>query len=1026
MINRRQMIKISALGIASTAVPAAHAMSDMTMRYNTGNPVEPSGSSDPRDLFDNSANFDLHVNGEQLDWIDRLGRARKSLAGMESEFESSQSYRKEKFEQFLLSSGYQDIGDYMEGLVIASRNQVFLRSGEFYRTAASTALPYTLTGDWSSESIKFVSVGDAALRQELAGEDGSDHVVFTQDSAGSVPRKIRAKMQDSVNVADFGAIGDGKIRMLSERFGSDLAAAQAEYPFVTSLTQSVDWAGICAAQLTGKPVEFGRGVFMISDELMPFESGSWFYGAGVDIWEHLDPSVLKENDSGTHLIFYGSGAKTRTCYGATDMRTAGGVLENPDSVSALDTKYSLTSFHNNDAADGIPSTLRKFSCGIYVKPNAQNAGIRGIRIHPSFDGISGYNDILSTGLGDSWDVGLFVDNAPLFTIDNVQVVGYWRIKGVLVSSITRPGTQGKNFLTSIKGSTIQAGLAIRGGDQSKVVAVTSTTIDIPWADNHPYFNTGSVSTPKGSFTYSSTNKVTGTSNGTVLRFNGVSPDPVSAALGNGPVRIGSGSGLGGLSISDSLITGLDHSSMCLATNPLIGLGVSSALEVSGTFRHVWISKTYIQTREDVIAHLHSIDDLRLSQTQFEANDFRLVPGGTFSTVHGGRVICSPQDISNPLDTATGDTSISMYQHHSAPYVDMFPYVPRVAGSKFSASFEFFKPRRLQYLDLQIPDSDHLDIHALETQDIRIRMATGRSTVFQDGTNTTRVTISSSGSMSLAAGAQITYGNAAAFLNIAAGQVYSIRHGGTIRWQLTAAGSWIPGADAGQNLAAADARINNSFFAVAPTVSSDARLKKVRGILSDAELAAWGKVQAKVFQMLDMVEEKGEEEARLHCAYIAQEVQQAFIDQNLDPSRYALWCEDPVYTTSTVLTKVTRQKVVRSTEMRETIEMRDGVPVRVLVREEVEVAVTQQVPVLEENGQPALDREGRQVYATLPVMEEVDEVVEVREQDGTRLGLRYEQCLVFETAYLRSIQSAQSEMICGLKARLDALEGAQPY
>lgn len=837
---------------------------------------------------------------------------------------------------------------------------------------------------------------------------------FMQAGVGAVVRTFQEKMRERVSVYDFGAIGDGNIHPLSERFGS-LAAAQAQYPFVTSLTQSIDWAGIYAAQLTGKPVDFNHGIFLCSDELMPFDSGKWFYAPpALDTWEHLDPSVPKKNSSGTHIIFYGAGAKTRTLYGVTDMRTAGGVLDNPDSVNALDTQYSLESFHNDDAADGVPSTLRQFSCGIYVKPNAQNAGIKNIRIHPNFDGIDGYNDLMTTGLGDPWDVGIFVDNAPFFTLDNCQVVGYWRIKGVLVASATRAGVQGKNFFTRIKGSVIQAGLAIRGGDQSKVVAITSTTIDIPWADNHPYPNSGSVNTPKGSFTFTSTNKVTGTPNGTVLRFNNVTPDPVAAVLGNGPVRISSGSGLGGMSISESVITGLDHSSMCLASNPLIGLGVSSALEISGTFRQIWIDKTYIQTREDVVGHFHAIDDLRLSQTQFEANDFRLVPGGPFSPVHGGRLICAPQDIANPLATATGDTSISLYQHHTAPYVDMFPYVPRVAGSKFSSSFAFFKPRRFQYPDLQIPDSDHLDVQALETQDIRIRMATGRATFFQDGNNTTRVTIGSSGSISLAAAAQITYGNAAAFLNIATGQVFNLRHGTTTQWQMTAAGSWVPGSDATQNLASASARINSSFFAVAPTVGSDRNLKKIRGLLSDAELAACEAILPQVYQLLDMIEAKGEDEARLHFGYIAQEVQQAFIDQNLDPARYALWCEDAVTKKVKKTVKVERQKVEKVMEPRERIEIRDGQAVLVQEVEEVEIAISEQVPLKNEDGSPALDGQGRQRYASVPIMEEVEEEVEVDEPDGFRQSLRYTELQVLKEAYLCTRIAQQEERIAALE------------
>lgn len=127
--------------------------------YNTGNPI---GSKDPRDLYDNAENLDEAVNTRQAEsWDDRFGVARKTWWGMEQDFQ-----------QFLLNSGYENIGDYAAGLEITARNQIFWRDGELYRAGANLDLPYTTTGDWGDEEGLFVAVGDAALRQELAQPDG--------------------------------------------------------------------------------------------------------------------------------------------------------------------------------------------------------------------------------------------------------------------------------------------------------------------------------------------------------------------------------------------------------------------------------------------------------------------------------------------------------------------------------------------------------------------------------------------------------------------------------------------------------------------------------------------------------------------------------------------------------------------------------------------------------------------------------------------------------------------------------------
>lgn len=123
--------------------------------FNTGKPV---GSSDPRDLYDNAENLDTLINSpDKMEHPDRLGMPRKTWHAIE-----------EDFQNFLLESGYQDIGAYAAGLEITARNQIFVRSGEYYRAAASLNLPYTTTGDWVTEGSSFVSVGDATLRQDLA------------------------------------------------------------------------------------------------------------------------------------------------------------------------------------------------------------------------------------------------------------------------------------------------------------------------------------------------------------------------------------------------------------------------------------------------------------------------------------------------------------------------------------------------------------------------------------------------------------------------------------------------------------------------------------------------------------------------------------------------------------------------------------------------------------------------------------------------------------------------------------------
>jgi hypothetical protein len=121
--------------------------------YSTGNPI---GSTDPRDLSDNSENFDRAVNNiATATWVDRFGVSRVSLAAQ---------------------LGYVGTGtggaieSYAAGLVMGTYNTIILYSGEFYRPSASATLPYTTTATLPDVDSNLASVGDAVLRQDLASQ----------------------------------------------------------------------------------------------------------------------------------------------------------------------------------------------------------------------------------------------------------------------------------------------------------------------------------------------------------------------------------------------------------------------------------------------------------------------------------------------------------------------------------------------------------------------------------------------------------------------------------------------------------------------------------------------------------------------------------------------------------------------------------------------------------------------------------------------------------------------------------------
>lgn len=134
---------------------------------------------DPKDLFDNSQNFDYGLNDiTQAIWKDRFGRNRKTYWGWEQESAAQLLNQQQRFNTFIQSSGYKVIGEYTAGpLTLTEYNQLIRYQDAFWKLTATTDIPYTTTGNdaasWVNDSTHFVSVGDAALRQELGSRGGS-------------------------------------------------------------------------------------------------------------------------------------------------------------------------------------------------------------------------------------------------------------------------------------------------------------------------------------------------------------------------------------------------------------------------------------------------------------------------------------------------------------------------------------------------------------------------------------------------------------------------------------------------------------------------------------------------------------------------------------------------------------------------------------------------------------------------------------------------------------------------------------
>lgn len=158
----------------------------------------PVPSTDIRNAVFAGAKLDEEVTGTGEFYTDRLGVKRltntgrttqfnasqnerseifnRQLAEQEGVFESSQTDKENRFQQFLLSSGYVFLGDYEDGpFQFSARNQYIRYNNQYYRLNAATDVGFTTTGtdatSFANDVTHFVLMDGDTLRQNLGSNE---------------------------------------------------------------------------------------------------------------------------------------------------------------------------------------------------------------------------------------------------------------------------------------------------------------------------------------------------------------------------------------------------------------------------------------------------------------------------------------------------------------------------------------------------------------------------------------------------------------------------------------------------------------------------------------------------------------------------------------------------------------------------------------------------------------------------------------------------------------------------------------
>lgn len=267
---------------------------------------KPIPSEDPRDLKFNAGKIDEEVNGSADYYTDRFGVQRLTNTGRNNQFQgqmtqqaddwlSQLNQQESDFQQFLLNSGYQFLGDYENGpYTITARNQIIRYQNEFWRLNAATNPSYTTTGinstSWATDVTHLVSVGDAALRQELASNQDGLGISLTALEQGGNGQHLAVFVSPQMRHSDP-----------YSQFGTAMIAA-----FTTAMTMGVGEVRVPA----------GTYVLDSTVSITLSMSMSLVFDPGVIIYVDSPIDAFNININRKHLNIVGNNARVMSRWGS--------------------------------------------------------------------------------------------------------------------------------------------------------------------------------------------------------------------------------------------------------------------------------------------------------------------------------------------------------------------------------------------------------------------------------------------------------------------------------------------------------------------------------------------------------------------------------------------------------------------------------------------------------------------------------------------------------------------------------------
>lgn len=599
------------------------------------------------------------------------------------------------------------------------------------------------------------------------------------------------------------------------------------------------------------------GRYKISQGLI-IPPGITLEGDGVDYWDTYRPAptrLLKSWSKGTHLVFTGTGSKNKTFLNLANAR---------DYKTLSGSPVAFTEFTNRDSAGGAPATAKAFSIAVTATHESQ---LKNLRIMLNFNGISGYNDAALSGVGDNWDIGLWLYDGYGFYLENVQVVGYWRTAAFLMTENDGTYTQVGNPESAIINNLYtqgERGLIIRNSPQWDVTAYTSSSVTCKYNSSWTLTSQNNFRIPGSTTLYSFASY---TATASTITLTGVSP-----ALTAQPSAIRSpniGNNFSGTCFNDSKTNALDHTSG--QSSVALGLGRAASMEVDGyPMRNLKFVNFKAQTVfDDVNTIFGGNNDFKFISSEFE-NGALVAYSNTETIGYTGNLRMFNTDIQSSVDISLFNPRDCFQDYRQLP-------------TSLTTGVAVYKNWRTQGLEIQYGTGQYGLMLRDSDNNVQIANGTGFVHVTGQGSNNSLALKSAGFTIQTSTGTAMLSGFDSTNMSYP-----GVMTGGTLAVNTavrpvtanvgtcgTASQPWAGG-----------------WTQTAFTVTSDETAKQDIRPLEDRERDVGRKLKDMVvaYRLKDRVESKGED-ARLHIGVIAQRVIEAFESEGLNYGDYGIVCHE---------------------------------------------------------------------------------------------------------------------------------------